>query len=63
MVAIEALIRFTSNASGENINGISNQRNPKNVSLITDAIIAFAIASQNHRADFRRIFENIETLP
>ena len=35
----------------------------QNVSLITDAIVAFAIASQNHRDDFRRIFENIETLP
>ena len=35
----------------------------QNVSLITDAITAFAIASQNHRDDFTRIFENIETLP
>ena len=34
----------------------------QNVSLITDAIVAFAIASQNHRDDFRRIFEKIEAL-
>ncbi len=34
----------------------------ENVSLITDVIVAFAIASQNHRDDFRRIFEKIEAL-
>lgn len=34
----------------------------QNVSLITDAIVAFAIASQNHRDDFKRIFEKIEAL-
>ena len=35
----------------------------ENVSLITDAIVAFAIASENHRDDFRRIFEKIGSLP
>ena len=34
----------------------------ENVSLITDVIVAFAIASQNHRDDFKRIFEKIEAL-
>lgn len=34
-----------------------------NVSLIIDAIVAFAIASQNHREDFKRIFEKVEALP